>query len=375
MRATILSTAAIILPASILAAASRQGLHLPALFAVGLLLGMVLYLSRFGFASTYRKLVLYGDSEGIRAQLVMLILATLLFAPVLATGSFFGKSMVGAIAPIGWQVAAGAFLFGIGMQLGGGCGSGTLYTLGGGSLRMAVTLAAFIAGSFWASLHMGWWQALPTLGVWSPGNNLGWASAAIVQVGLLAMLYFLLPRNIAVASGPIAWRNIFSTPWSLMQGALALAVLNFATLLISGHPWTITWAFTLWGAKLATLIGWSPDAHPFWQGGFQQAALSNGILYDETSLMDIGIILGALLAAKLSGRLVPTWQASAGAIAASVLGGLAMGYGARIAFGCNIGAFFSGVASASLHGWLWIAAALAGTWIGVRLRPGFGLVN
>ena len=35
----------------------------------------------------------------------------------------------------------------------------------------------------------------------------------------------------------------------------------------------------------------------------------------------------------------------------------------------------SGVASGSLHGWLWIAAALPGTWIGVRLRPLFGLTG
>ncbi|MBZ0132386.1 MAG: YeeE/YedE family protein [Rhodocyclaceae bacterium] len=61
-------------------------------------------------------------------------------------------------------------------------------------------------------------------------------------------------------------------------------------------------------------------------------------------------------------------------LAAAVLGGLLMGYGARIAFGCNIGVF-SGVASTSLHGWLWLAAALAGSWIGVRLRPRFGLAN
>ena len=50
-----------------------------------------------------------------------------------------------------------------------------------------------------------------------------------------------------------------------------------------------------------------------------------------------------------------------------------MGYGARLAFGCNVGAFFSGIASGSLHGWLWFAAALAGTWVGIRLRPAFGL--
>jgi hypothetical protein len=52
-----------------------------------------------------------------------------------------------------------------------------------------------------------------------------------------------------------------------------------------------------------------------------------------------------------------------------------MGYGARIAYGCNIGAFFSGVASTSLHGWAWIIAALGGNAMGVRLRPWFGLRN
>jgi hypothetical protein len=35
-----------------------------------------------------------------------------------------------------------------------------------------------------------------------------------------------------------------------------------------------------------------------------------------------------------------------------------MGHGVRIALGCDIGAFISGAASTSRHGWLWIAAAL-----------------
>jgi hypothetical protein len=50
-----------------------------------------------------------------------------------------------------------------------------------------------------------------------------------------------------------------------------------------------------------------------------------------------------------------------------------VGYGARIAYGCNIGAYFSGISSASVHGWLWFAAAFAGNAAGTRLRPFFGL--
>lgn len=60
-------------------------------------------------------------------------------------------------------------------------------------------------------------------------------------------------------------------------------------------------------------------------------------------------------------------------LAAAVIGGLLLGYGARLAFGCNIGAFFSGVVSGSLHGWVWLIFGLLGTYAGIYLRPLFGL--
>jgi len=59
----------------------------------------------------------------------------------------------------------------------------------------------------------------------------------------------------------------------------------------------------------------------------------------------------------------------------AVIGGVLMGYGARIAYGCNIGAYFGGIASFSLHGRLWGVMAIAGTFVGLRLRPLFGLTN
>jgi uncharacterized protein len=357
------------------------GPRLALLLLLGVALGVTLYHAAFGFASAYRRLLLYRDIGGVRAQLLMLALATVLFAPVLAAGSVLGQGVVGAVAPLGWQVAIGAFLFGLGMQLGGGCGSGTLYTVGGGNVRMVITLVAFCAGSFWASLHMGWWQGLPA---WQPvvlGERLTWPAAVAVQLGVIAALGFLLQRwampGVAVKPPGTAygWRRIATGPWGVLTGAVLLALLNFATLLTAGHPWTITWAFTLWGAKAATWVSWDPASSAFWSGGFQRAALESSILHDVTSLMDIGILLGALSAAALAGRFAPHWRMPARSLAAALIGGLLMGYGARIGFGCNIGAFFSGVASTSLHGWLWIAAALAGTWLGVKLRPRFGLAN
>ena len=57
---------------------------------------------------------------------------------------------------------------------------------------------------------------------------------------------------------------------------------------------------------------------------------------------------------------------------AAVIGGLLLGYLARVAVGCNIGAYFSGIASSSVHGWLWFVSAFAGNAIGTRFRPLFG---
>ena len=89
--------------------------------------------------------------------------------------------------------------------------------------------------------------------------------------------------------------------------------------------------------------------------------------------MNFGILLGAFAAAAAAGRFRPDWRIGALPLAAALLGGLAMGYGARLAYGCNIGALFSGVASASLHGWVWLLAAIPGNLAGMRLRPCFGL--
>jgi hypothetical protein len=87
--------------------------------------------------------------------------------------------------------------------------------------------------------------------------------------------------------------------------------------------------------------------------------------------MDFGIIAGAMLAAALAGKFAPSLDIPLRSVLAAVIGGLLLGYGARIAYGCNIGAYFSGIASGSLHGWLWAVFAFAGNMVGVKLRPYF----
>ncbi|MCG2606925.1 MAG: YeeE/YedE family protein, partial [Achromobacter sp.] len=125
-----------------------------------------------------------------------------------------------------------------------------------------------------------------------------------------------------------------------------------------------------WGAKALDAMGGDVATWAYWS---KQAALGAPLRQDVTTVMDIGLMLGALAAASAAGKFAPVWKVPARSLAGAVIGGLLLGYGARLAFGCNIGAYFSGILSGSLHAWLWLPAAFAGSALGVRLRPLFGL--
>lgn len=92
-----------------------------ALFLVGGLAGVVLYHAAFGFTSAWRAFLVERRGAELRAQMLMLAVACALFVPALAWGSaLLGEPLRGSAAPLGLAVIAGAFLFGLGMQLGGG---------------------------------------------------------------------------------------------------------------------------------------------------------------------------------------------------------------------------------------------------------------
>jgi len=344
------------------------------LFGIGIILGVALYHAAFGFTGVYRRALTDGDISGVLAQMVMLVVAMLLFWPMLSAGEVFGQRVGGTIAPVGVAMALGAFVFGIGMQWAGGCASGTLFIAGGGSIRMVVVLIAFCMGAFLGSLHFGWWQTLPRFKSMSLAGEFGWPSAIAIQIGVLAMIAFILFRLGGHIKKPLWFQDGFHPrmllrgPWPLLLAALVLALMNAATLSVAGHAWAVTWGFTLWGAKLAQLVGWDAATSAFWSGRFTSGALERSVFSDTVSLMNFGIIAGSLAAASLAGRLKPTLRIPLPAIASAVIGGLMLGYGARLAYGCNIGAFFSGVASTSLHGWAWIVCAIIGNVIGLRLK-------
>ena len=349
-------------------------------FVVGALLGLSLYHAAFGFTYGFRIFLRERRSAHVRAQLLMLAAAVLLFFPALAAGSILGAPVRGFVFPVGLNVAIGAFLFGVGMQLGGGCASGTLYTAGGGSTRMIVTLVFFIVGATLAAFTFEHWRDLPALPPVSLPSALGLGPALILNLAAFAVIWHVVRRLERASHGAV--EPIFRTagaafirgPWPYAWGALALAILNFATLILAGRPWAITQAFALWGSLAIDRTGLGdPVFWAYWDDPTRVEALHRSLVADTMTVMDVGIVVGALLAAGLAGLFSPAARVPLPHLAASVVGGLVLGFGAIVATGCNISAYFSGIASGSLHGWLWIAAALPGNALGARLRPFFSL--
>jgi uncharacterized membrane protein YedE/YeeE len=333
-----------------------------ALIALGFALGVAFLKTEFSFTASWRRFLTRGQGDGLLAGLLLIAIAAAVIVPVAALVPGFG----GAIAPLGPSLVIGAFVFGIGMQLANGCGSGTLYTAGGGSGRMLITLAFFVAGSMIGSLQLPAAMALggidPILasayfGPWG-GLAVTWASLAAAAI----VVALARRRGVAVRPAP-----------ALIVGAILIGLLSIAVFVAGGHPWSVTFGFTVWGAKLATLAGFDLSGAEFWQWPGPKRALADSILSDTSSLTDLGMILGAMAAAAATKPFARTPWPPLSSLAAAAIGGLLMGWGARLGFGCNIGAFVGGVASGSLHGWVWFAAALAGCTIGIRLRPLFGM--
>ena len=338
---------------------------------IGGFAGFALYHASFGFTAAWRRIVTEGRGAGLRAQFILIALTSAVSFPLIAY-----TSANGFVFPVGVGMVFGAFLFGIGMQFGGGCGSGTLFVVGGGSTRMVITLAAFVAGSLLGTLHLPWWNGLPRAKGWSMISEFGpMGGFFLLSLVLLAMGLLTIRRerrNHGELEEPRSTGSLLYGPWSPSVGALAIAFVGIATLLVVGRPWGITSGFALWGAKIASFAGIDVASWPYWQG--QVGRIERSVFFDVTSVMNFGIVAGAMMAASLASRFRPVISLSRIDITTALLGGLLMGYGARLAYGCNIGAYLGGLISGSLHGWVWMIAAFIGSTLAVLFKRRFEIL-
>jgi uncharacterized membrane protein YedE/YeeE len=145
---------------------------------------------------------------------------------------------------------------------------------------------------------------------------------------------------------------LFGRPLPVWGAAILIGTLN-AFFFAYDRPWTASDGARNWGDWLFQSVG-----------VLDRSDLISPLLYSG-SLLNLGVLAGAFAAALLS-REFAVRVAPAGELAKGGIGGLLMGAGAVLAFGCNIGGFFSALSALSLSGLAMMLGLGLGAYLGLR---------
>jgi len=159
----------------------------------GLTFGYILQRSRFCFTASMRDPYLTASTILTRSVLIAFAITTIGFTAI--KYGYFKNGLpipgMGYVVPISLATIAGAFLFGVGMVIAGGCASGTLMRVGEGFQMQLLSLVFFILGSLWGAHDFGWWKyhfISKGKAIFLP-DVFGWFGAVVIQLLIILLLY------------------------------------------------------------------------------------------------------------------------------------------------------------------------------------------
>ncbi|MCF7915417.1 MAG: YeeE/YedE family protein [Spirochaetaceae bacterium] len=162
-------------------------------WVTGLAFGYILQRARFCFTAAMRDPFLTGGTNLSKAVLLAFAITSIGFLAIKYGAHAQGLPIPGQayIVPVSLATAIGAFMFGIGMVISGGCASGTLMRVGEGFTMQLLSLFFFVVGSLWGAYDFGWWKLnviLKGKAVFLP-DLFGWLGAIIIQLLIIALLW------------------------------------------------------------------------------------------------------------------------------------------------------------------------------------------
>ena len=347
------------------------------------LFGFILKYGPFGFTCTFRTMLKSGNFTDMRDMLMFLFFATLLINvipvekihPLLYPDSNKG-SFSYSRSPIGVSLALGAVMFGIGMQLGSGCASGTLVGMGNGFVKSWVVIIFFIVGATVGSTNSfyHWWSKLPAT---DKAIEPKWYFILIILfvLYLIGLIVDLIrakfaredEMNLKTARALLTIgteedndKKDFNMKGFIYKIVinLSLAICITAFFLCTGSTIGVMGVFAHIGAQFLKIFKVKPQN---WDFFVLHGGLLSNMLDSDIFISDVSMILGSFLASIVKHNFGDTQENSIIEFIKGIFGGFLMGLGARMAYGCNIGSMVSGITSCSIHGFVWMISAIAGS--------------
>jgi len=182
-----------------------------------------------------------------------------------------------------------------------------------------------------------------------------------VIIGIVAGLHIFVIKGMQMRFGITNFGQILTRLNNTGEIALKPGELGIRGTIFDPGYWYITSQEGQLGAWILEKFGWNMRDNIFF-------GVNNGLpepWRNPALWMSIGIILGAMVMARLSNEFkfkMPKGELWVWALA----GGMLMGWGSRPALGCNIGAFFIRVAGGDPSGWLYGTGMVGGAYFGVK---------
>ena len=332
---------------------------------IGGLFGFVLQRGRFCINSAFRE-VLFQDYTMLRAYLLAVVV-TMIGANLiedlgwlqpLADGSA-GQLYRQAFVP--WSNILGGYIFGMGIVLAGGCGSGILYRVGEGNLAYVFAVFGFFFGI--AITKFGFLKTVYDWTISTPvfigpnndvvptlDNLLGvnkWIIIAVVSAVILFVVYQGKP--FVKAKKGYSWSLV-----GLLAGIIAVAAF-WASDYFGGRARGLSFTGPVREFFLAVLFGNSQAA------GSDKTQTLFGVTYSWSALYVFAVPVGAYISGKLLNE-VKLKVPPADELIKVLLGGFIMGIGAQMGGGCNIGHSLTGVSTLAVSSWVANIFIILGNW-------------
>lgn len=173
----------------------------PLYWMIGIAFGFILQRSRFCFTASMRDPYLTGSTTVTKAVLIAFAITSIAFTAIKYGYFVNGLPIPGQsyVAPVSIATGIGAFMFGIGMVIAGGCASGTLMRIGEGFWMQVISLFFFVVGSLLGAANYGWWERNFIVGapriflpdVLGGTDGFGWIGGLVCNLLIIAIIYVI----------------------------------------------------------------------------------------------------------------------------------------------------------------------------------------
>ncbi len=379
---------------------------------IGIGLGYVLSRGYTGFAGSVNRAYNTGSTRLMRTMAMMFFITALLSTAFLFNSDAASYDLW--VNPINLGLLLGGILFGFGMTFSSCCASGVLTDIVSSPARALITLVFFCLGvyiGFPIQNSASWitdsWFTTETGaqlygGVYLPDlfqfdGFQGYLGALILTGLLCGVVIFLSHKyeNKRKEEGTYTghfgekiqdqevqesfkdpkspkdyYDRLFVQAFSLRKAAVLLAILFTLLMGVTQAGWGASTPYGLWFGKVLMVFGASAESISNFTL-MPQEAFTTPFFQHPVSVQNFGIVVGALIFLLTSGTFSKVissgFKVTLKQAAFYALGGLLMGFGTRLANGCNVGALYTPIANFSLSGWVFFGVLVIGGILGNKV--------